>query len=68
MNENHKLLIIDLAKSLTEAAYSRHLAEIRTINGQWAKWLNTHKHEFVATTFLDKGIVRRWGKVTSNAA
>jgi hypothetical protein len=30
-------------------------------------WTAINTSKFVATTFLDKGI-RRWGKVTSNAA
>jgi Transposase, Mutator family len=65
MNEGHKSLIIELGKSLNEEVYQKRLEAIRKVNDKWAEWLDERKHEFVAYTFLDKGI-RRYGKVTSN--
>jgi hypothetical protein len=68
MNETHKSLIIDLAKSLTEDVYMRRLSAIRSINSEWADWLHERKEQYVCAYFLnsDHGR-RRWGKVTSNS-
>jgi hypothetical protein len=66
MNESHKTMINELAKStMTVEVYTKRLEVIATINKQWAEYLDGHKHEYVAAFFLQKGY-RRWGKVTSN--
>ena len=66
MNETHKRMITELAKSYTEETYKKHLQVIRAINEQWAEWLDERKSEYVCYTFLARNI-HRWGKVTSNA-
>jgi MULE transposase domain len=55
MNETHKALIIKLGKSMTVDVYTRRLEEVRDINKDWAQYLDSHKHEFVAAFFLDNG-------------
>jgi MULE transposase domain len=67
MNETHKTLIVQLAKSMTEEVYNRRLEEIRGINEQWAEYLDRRKQQYVSYLFLDNGH-RRWGKATSNGA
>ena len=66
MNEEHKNLILSLAKSRSVDVYQERLSIISAIHREWAQWLDHHKEEIVAYTFLDKDIPR-WGKVTSNA-
>ena len=66
VNEGHKLLVLSLAKARTEETHHMRLADIRNVHKEWADWLDARKHEFVACTFLQRG-VQRWGKATSNA-
>jgi hypothetical protein len=66
MNEEQKRLVLELAFSRTEEAmYQERLKKIKSINPEWAVYLDEKKDQFVTLTFLDKGI-RRFGKVTSN--
>jgi hypothetical protein len=65
MNEDHKRMVVQLAKSLTPDMYQKRLRELSAINPKWVEYLDPIKEQFVAYCFLDKGI-RRWGKVTSN--
>jgi MULE transposase domain len=65
MNETHKTMITELAKSMTESIYQQRLEGIHAINSQWADYLDNHKAEFVASSFIASGHTR-WGKVTSN--
>jgi Transposase, Mutator family len=65
MNEDHKRMIIELAKSRTEEMYKKRLASIKAINKQWSEYLDKHKDEFVTYCFLDDK-VGSFGKVTSN--
>jgi SWIM zinc finger len=68
MNEEHKRMINELSKSLTEDVYQQRLRGIRSINQGWAQYLDDRKNEFVSATFLDRGYeYRRWGKVTNNS-
>ena len=66
MNNNHKQLILQLAKARTEEAYLDTLQKIRNIHREWADWLHERRHEFATYIFLQDHI-QRWGKVTSNA-
>jgi hypothetical protein len=65
MNEHHKMLITELAKSTNMDIYNRRLLGIAAVNKAWSDWLDARKSEFVAAIFLEAGY-RRWGKVTSN--
>ena len=65
MNEEHKSMIINLAKSRTEDIYNKRLEAIRSINEQWANYLHDKRSQFVSAFFLEEGI-SRCGKVTSN--
>jgi Transposase, Mutator family len=66
MNEEHKNMIIDLAKARIEEDYQQHLDSIRQANNAWADWLDKRKWEFANASFLERGIWR-FGKVTSNS-
>ena len=46
MNEEHKSMIIDLAKSRTEDSYQKRLAVIESLNKEWAEYLHGRKHQF----------------------
>jgi hypothetical protein len=65
MNEDHKRMIVELAKSLNEEVYQQRLGELQKINKKWVAYLDERKDQFVSSTFLDRG-VNRWGKVTNN--
>jgi hypothetical protein len=66
MNETHKVMIIELAKSFTEEIYQKGLETIAAINSSWAEWLYEGRKQYVCAFFLNDGYCR-WGKVTSNA-
>jgi hypothetical protein len=66
MNEGHKNMIIQLAKTRTEEQYELRLNNaLSELNQNWALWLDQRKEEFTTVSFLERGI-RRFGKVTSN--
>ena len=65
MNEEHKALVISLAKSHTEDIYNKRLARIESISKDWFVYLHQRKHEYVTVSFLQRGY-KRHGKVTSN--
>jgi hypothetical protein len=66
MNDTHKQMIVELAKSRTVNVYQKRLDAIKRENEEWASYLDERKDQFVAYKFLDNGL-RRFGKVTSNA-
>jgi hypothetical protein len=53
MNEEHKKMIIELAKLLSEDVYQKCLEQIQKINNKWTEYLNERKQEFLASAFLD---------------
>ena len=66
MNNQHRNLILNLAKAHTEESYLDRLEGIREIHPEWADWLYQRRSEYATYCFLRQDI-RRWGKVTSNA-
>lgn len=65
MNEDHKKLIVQLAKSRTQDIHQQRLEAIKNENEAWAQWLDTRRDEFATFRFLERGH-SRCGKVTSN--
>jgi hypothetical protein len=67
MMEDHEQLVLDLAKAHTQEVYQKCLALVREANDAWADFLGCHRDEFATYPFLDKGLRRFAGKVTSNS-
>ena len=65
MNNDHKRMIVDLAKARTETVHKQRLESIKDLNSEWATHLDERKEEFATVSFLQRGI-KRCGKVTSN--
>jgi hypothetical protein len=65
MNEYHETLITELGKSTNWDLYHKCLDGICSVSEKWAKYLDRHKTEFVAASFLEHGY-NGWRKVTSN--
>ena len=66
MDNDHKNMILRLAKARTEDAYLDNLEKIRAVHKEWADWLDVWKSKFATYLFLRNDIMW-WGKVTSNA-
>lgn len=65
MNNDHQLMILNLAKARTHELYNVRLEAIRDINEPWADYLDRRSDEFCTFSFLQRGH-KRYGKVTSN--
>jgi hypothetical protein len=64
--DNEKTLIHQIAKATTPQEYDGHLRELARINPDAAMWLDEHKKQFAAFSFLQQNR-SRFGAVASNA-